>query len=307
MSLDGYSPGKVKYMQTRGPITAEWVMRDLKDSRERRNTKREEEALVSNDDGLCVSTEEVSRRITHTNIVAEGICKKKNTDRSKALRGQIVNPLLFNRLKGLNLGIDTDDPQLETKMTRIPDYTIMVIWLAINSIVPHLAQHEFRVSELATAVGRKLKISADELRSLKNASLLHDIGKVEGDEFFDKQGQELTTKEYRSIQMHPVIGAEKLRGILPKREVKIIEGHHERWDGSGYPYGLRQEENDPLARILQVCDSVDAAMTRTYSRFRTGKPALTRDQISREIQQFAGILYDPAVVKACVEVIESTR
>jgi putative nucleotidyltransferase with HDIG domain len=153
-------------------------------------------------------------------------------------------------------------------------------------------QHSTRVTEIALVLGRKLGCSPEELNVLHFAGPLHDIGKIGiRDDILLKPGR-LSAEEFEKIKEHPVIGANMLSQLgLWDRERQIIRGHHERYDGTGYPDGLRQEEIPFLARILSVADAYDAMASDRAYRKRM-EPELILDII----EGGAGTQFDPQVV-----------
>jgi putative nucleotidyltransferase with HDIG domain len=153
-------------------------------------------------------------------------------------------------------------------------------------------QHSTRVTEIALILGRALGCSSEELNVLHFAGPLHDIGKIGiRDDILLKPGR-LSAEEFEKIKEHPVIGANMLSQLgLWDRERLIIRSHHERYDGTGYPDGLRQEEIPFLARILSVADAYDAmASDRAYRK------RMEQDLILDIIEGGAGTQFDPQVV-----------
>ncbi len=140
--------------------------------------------------------------------------------------------------------------------------------------------HSKRVTRYALDIAGVLGCSADEREILYSACYLHDIGKIGiSDSILLKQGQ-LTTGEYEIIKLHPVIGENilKLLYLLPLQR-SVIRHHHERWDGNGYPDGLKHEDIPLLSRILAVADSYDAITTdRPY------QTSLHHDQAVAELR-----------------------
>jgi putative nucleotidyltransferase with HDIG domain len=154
-------------------------------------------------------------------------------------------------------------------------------------------QHSTRVTEIALVLGRELQCSAEELNILNFAGPLHDIGKIGiRDEILLKPGR-LTAEEFEKIKEHPVIGANMLTQLgLWERERQIIRCHHERFDGAGYPDGLRREEIPFLARILSVADAYDAmASDRAY------RQRMEESLILDIIWKGAGSQFDPQIVE----------
>ena len=155
-------------------------------------------------------------------------------------------------------------------------------------------QHSSRVTEIALVLGRELGCSAEELNILNFAGPLHDIGKIGiRDDILLKPGR-LSADEFEKIKEHPIIGANMLSQLgLWDQERRIIRCHHERFDGAGYPDGLRQEEIPFLARILSLADAYDAmASDRAYRK------RMEQSLILNIIQEGSGTQFDPGIVGA---------
>jgi len=155
-------------------------------------------------------------------------------------------------------------------------------------------QHSSRVTEIALVLGRELGCSAEELNILNFAGPLHDIGKIGiRDDILLKPGR-LSTEEFEKIKEHPIIGANMLSQLgLWDQERRIIRCHHERFDGGGYPDGLRREEIPFLARILSLADAYDAmASDRAYRK------RMEQSLILSIIQEGSGTQFDPSIVGA---------
>ena len=124
--------------------------------------------------------------------------------------------------------------------------------------------------------------------------MLHDIGKLAVPESIISKPGKLTRSEFEKMKIHPVVGAEILERVeFPYPVVPIVRSHHEKWDGSGYPHGLRGSEIPIGARILSAVDCLDAlASDRQYRR------ALPLDEAMARVASEAGTAFDPAVVRA---------
>jgi len=154
-------------------------------------------------------------------------------------------------------------------------------------------QHSTRVTDLSILIGRELGCAAEDLDILNVAGRLHDIGKIGiRDDILLKPGK-LTEAEFRKIKEHPSIGADIVGKLgMWGREQQIIRCHHERFDGSGYPRGLRHDEIPQLARILFVADAFDAMTSdRAYRK------KLDVDSAMQILQAGSGTQFDPDVVK----------
>ena len=154
--------------------------------------------------------------------------------------------------------------------------------------------HVERVRNHAVAIAQQLGWTDGHTNHLAYGSILHDIGKIHIMESVLSKPGPLDETEWNEMKKHPVIGAEMVKNIsylLPA--IPIIRHHHERWDGTGYPDGLKGEHIPMAARIVAVADSLDAMITS-----RTYREALTPDEAYEEIQRSGGTHFDPAVVAA---------
>ena len=171
--------------------------------------------------------------------------------------------------------------------------TIEALALAIEAKDHTTHEHLKRVRVYAVEVAKQLKVSEEELEALRAASLLHDIGKLAVPEHIISKPGKLTPEEFEKMKIHPIVGAEILERVqFPYPVVPIVRAHHEKWDGSGYPLGLRGEEIPMGARILAAVDCLDAlASDRQYRR------ALPLHEAMRHVEMEAGTSFDPAVVE----------
>ncbi|MEW6226608.1 MAG: HD domain-containing phosphohydrolase [Bacillota bacterium] len=132
----------------------------------------------------------------------------------------------------------------------------------IDGLDRGLASHSRRVAKLARAVALEMRLSPQEVRLAEIAGKFHDIGKLSAGPSVLRKKDPLTNEERRLIERHPVLGADMLSAVAAMREVALaVRHHHERWDGTGYPDGLKGEEIPLLARIIAACEVYDA-MTR---------------------------------------------
>jgi diguanylate cyclase (GGDEF)-like protein/putative nucleotidyltransferase with HDIG domain len=170
--------------------------------------------------------------------------------------------------------------------------TIEALALAIEAKDHTTHEHLRRVRVYAVEIGKRLGLATEELEALKAAALLHDIGKLAVPEHIISKPGRLTQEEFEKMKIHPVVGAEILERVsFPYPVAPIVRAHHEKWDGSGYPYGLRGEEIPIGARILSAVDCLDAlASDRQYRR------AMNLDDAMNEVMAQAGKSFDPRVV-----------
>jgi putative nucleotidyltransferase with HDIG domain len=165
---------------------------------------------------------------------------------------------------------------------------------AIEAKSPWTRGHSERVADYAVEIGQALGLTNGELDKLRIAALLHDIGKIGTyDGLLEKQGK-LTAVEYETIKQHSAKGAEMLAPIRQLHDIiPWVRGHHERFDGAGYPDGLKGENIPLQARILAVADTFDSMTAERPYRTTPGKA-----QALEEIQRHAGTQFDPKVVEA---------
>ena len=178
---------------------------------------------------------------------------------------------------------------------------IRALALALDARDPYTAGHSERVSAIAVGIGRQLRLDDEQLEVLRLGALLHDIGKIGiADEVLRKPGG-LTTAEFELVKHHPAVGARILRSVpFLARHIPIVELHHERPDGKGYPHGLAGEEIPLLARIAHVADAFDA-MTSA----RAYRPARSSGEALSELWRCAGAQFDAEVVQALAGALPS--
>jgi diguanylate cyclase (GGDEF)-like protein/putative nucleotidyltransferase with HDIG domain len=171
--------------------------------------------------------------------------------------------------------------------------TIEALALAIDAKDHTTHDHLQRVQTYAIEAGKDLGLSEMELSSLRAAAVLHDIGKLAVPEHIISKPGKLTPEEFDKMKIHPVVGAEILEQVkFPYPVVPIVRAHHEKWDGTGYPYGLKGEQIPMGARILSVVDCLDAiASDRQYRR------ALPLDEAMAAVKAESGKSFDPRVVE----------
>jgi diguanylate cyclase (GGDEF)-like protein/putative nucleotidyltransferase with HDIG domain len=161
---------------------------------------------------------------------------------------------------------------------------------------PYVGGHAAQVSRYATAIASELGLPPDRIELVRQAGFLHDIGKIAISEQVLHKPSRLTDEEYEYIKTHAAIGADLLETSRALRHLApFVRGHHERWDGLGYPLGLCGEAIPLEARILAVCDAVEAmASDRPYQR---GKSV---DEVIAEVRRCSGSHFDPQVVEVLV-------
>jgi putative nucleotidyltransferase with HDIG domain len=171
---------------------------------------------------------------------------------------------------------------------------IRALALALDARDPYTAGHSERVSAVSVAIGRQMQLADDQLEILRLGALLHDIGKIGISDAVLRKPGPLTADEFATIQEHPVVGARILRSVhFLAPHIPIVELHHERPDGQGYPHRLRADEIPLVARIVHVADAFDA-MTSA----RAYRPARGAAEALRELWRCAGTQFDAECVHA---------
>lgn len=179
---------------------------------------------------------------------------------------------------------------------------ITAIGATIEMRDPYTAGHQRRVASLAVAIGNELLLSRDEIEGLRLASVVHDIGKIRVPaEILSKPGK-LSDIEFSLIKQHVENGYEILKAIdFPWPIAQIVLQHHERLDGTGYPYGLKAESILLEARILAVADVVEAMMSH-----RPYRAALGIEVALQEIELNSGKSFDAHIVSACLKLFRES-
>src|SRR5450631_1473677 len=199
---------------------------------------------------------------------------------------------LIYRSYRLYLGKLEDEKRHVEEMADLHMRTIEALALAIEAKDQTTHDHLQRVRVYAIEVAKELKIDREGTEALQAAALLHDIGKLAIPEHIISKPGRLTPEEFEKMKIHPLVGAEILERVrFPYPVVPIVRAHHEKWDGSGYPFGLKGEEIPIGARILSSVDFLDAmASDRQYRR------ALPLEEVMKRLSAESGKSFDPKVV-----------
>ena len=159
------------------------------------------------------------------------------------------------------------------------------------------AQHSNRVSLLCKRMGEALGLPENKVEELKYVGLLHDIGKIAIDESILNKSGKLTDNEWKEIKRHPEIGYRILSTVNDMAKMaKDVLYHHERWDGKGYPSGLKKEDIPFVSRIIAIADAYDAMTSE-----RSYRKALSDKLVLEELQNNAGSQFDPTLISVFIE------
>jgi len=179
--------------------------------------------------------------------------------------------------------------------------TIKALAQAIDARDHYTHSHSVNVTKCAVMIAQEMKLSAEEIDEIKQASELHDLGKIGIHDYILTKPGKLTSQEWEEVRLHSLKGAEILEPLtFLKGAIKLIQRHHERYDGKGYPYGLKGESIHLGARIMALADAFDAMISeRPYRE----KP-LTKQGAIKEIKKNSGTQFDPQVVQTFLKIVD---
>jgi putative nucleotidyltransferase with HDIG domain len=193
------------------------------------------------------------------------------------------------------------EKKVDTLADQIRDLTlnsIKALASALEARDTYTQGHSMRVTQYSLLVGEKLSLAKKKMEQLRLAGLLHDVGKIGVKEQVLNKPGKLTPEEYEQIKIHPQLSVKILQPVITDEEViSIIRHHHERWDGNGFPYGLKKEEIPLGSRIILVCDTFDAMTSN-----RPYRKALTKEIAFDELRRCAGSQFDQRMVKAFLSI-----
>jgi putative nucleotidyltransferase with HDIG domain len=174
------------------------------------------------------------------------------------------------------------------------DQTLAALSSALDARDRETEGHSLRVARIAYGLARQVGLSMEQAKTLERGAILHDIGKIGiGDGILLKPGP-LDPHEWQMMRQHPDIGARIIEGVPFLQEVlPVIRYHQERWDGSGYPIGLKGHDIPLMARIFAVVDAFDALTTE-----RPYRAPISAEEALEYINSKSGILFDPTIVSA---------
>jgi len=193
--------------------------------------------------------------------------------------------------------------ELYTKMRKVYLDTIRALAAAIDAKDPYTKGHSERVSETSIALAQELNLSDRDIENIEYTALLHDIGKIGIADNILGKNSILTNEEFDKIKEHPIMGAKIIEPVdFLKNSYEAIYHHHEKYNGKGYPDGLKEKDIPLLSRIIAVADAYDAmGSDRPYRK------KLNRDKILKELKDQSGKQFDPKVVKALISVLDKER
>ncbi len=191
--------------------------------------------------------------------------------------------------------------QLYTNLQKSFLATLQSLAKGLEARDEYTSGHSDRVMQVACLVAESLGVSGEGIELLRNASLLHDIGKIGVSDAILRKAGKLTQEEWESMRRHPVVSEEICKPLGLSQEVLfLVKHHHERLDSKGYPEGLPDKDQPLLLRILVVADSFDAMRSR-----RPYRDVMPEDDLRAELNKCAGRTMDPTVVDALIRLIDS--
>ena len=232
----------------------------------------------------------------------------ESTASSNELFKQVQKALFFAKRNGKNRveiyeedRPDTVDKDEKAYEQVVP--TIYALTAAIDAKDSYTFEHSCNVSAYAVLLAKEIGLNSNEIQTVKEAGLLHDIGKIGIPENILKKHGNLTKEEYEIMKTHVVNSIEMIH-CLPNMDYVIpaVLTHHERYDGKGYPRGLSGEDIPLLGRILAVCDSFDAIVSK-----RSYKEAFSEEYALKELEQNKGAQFDPKLVEAFAKLIREGK
>lgn len=199
--------------------------------------------------------------------------------------------------------IVSQNTELSKDLNELFYKTIKAISSALDAKDEYTHGHSYRVTLYSLILAKKLNYSDKFIEDLETAGLLHDIGKIGIPQSILCKPGKLTDEEYASMKTHPEQGEKMINDVKQLCVISDwIKAHHERWDGRGYPSGLKEEEIPLASRIIALADTYDA-MTST----RSYRQALTHEDAIAEINRCSGTQFDPNLAKAFIEFQEEIR
>jgi HD-GYP domain-containing protein (c-di-GMP phosphodiesterase class II) len=226
---------------------------------------------------------------------------KENVPNSKAEFGTVEACLMAS--VATILGVHCGNVALYGEQSEFFGSVMQALTSAIDAKDAYTCGHSERVAQIAVCLARQLGCSEEDLNTIYLSGLLHDIGKIGIDDSVLRKPGALTPAEFEHIKTHPDLGNRILDGVKQLDKVlPAVRHHHEAWNGTGYPGGLKEEETPLLARIVAVADSIDAMSSDRHYR-----KSMSDEDLDAILREGAGKQWDPKVVDAAFQVRESVR
>lgn len=219
----------------------------------------------------------------------------------KGLLRRTTRTSLRNRLNELEVVNDSLKGEIERAYNNIQKHyleTVRSLVAAIDAKDSYTKGHQERVAFFTKILGQELGLTPDEMQLLQQAAILHDIGKIGVPEHILRKPSPLTPEEFNVIKQHPVIGAEIISPVeFLIDAVPIVLHHHEKFDGTGYPEGIKGLRIPLCARIIAVADAIDAMLSQ-----RPYAPAITVEQVREQLVLCSGTQFDPEIAEVALKI-----
>jgi putative nucleotidyltransferase with HDIG domain len=201
-----------------------------------------------------------------------------------------------------SLSKDKEQLDIAELLERTHFETIMAFSEALEARDQYTAGHSRRVMEYSKSIGQRMKLEKQDIEDLKRSALLHDIGKIGIPDMVLQKQAKLTEEEYAIIKSHSERGAAILKHIKSfKHLVPVVYHHHERFDGEGYPQGVKGKAIPIHARIIAIADTFDAMTSnRAYRKALSLRTALS------ELERNKGIQFDPDIAEIFIDILQET-
>ena len=200
-------------------------------------------------------------------------------------------------IKNINIALEDKNTELEKAYLD----TIGILRHTVEAKDPYTRGHSDRVSEFSILIGQKMNLDSDTIHDLKIGGLFHDIGKIGIPDSILLKESKLNDNEYSQIKNHPTIGAHILGDAkVFENIIPIVKHHHEKFDGTGYPSGLKGSEIPLIARIASVADTFDAMTSK-----RTYRDSLPISVVKEELKRCSGSQFDPEIASVFLDILEN--
>lgn len=223
-----------------------------------------------------------------------------NVNNKKTRR--IFNREDFRLLKQIaaQVAVVIENVRLYRSLSNLYMRTITTLAATIDARDHYTRRHSEMVAEYAVAIAEAMKLPPERVELIRQASHLHDIGKIGVHDFILLKPDKLTDEEWEEIKLHSVKGAEILAPLIVflNGVIDMVKQHHERYDGKGYPSHYRDEEIDIGARIMAVADAFDAMLSE-----RPYRKAYSKERAIKELRENSGTQFDPKIVNTFLEVL----
>lgn len=224
--------------------------------------------------------------LEHVELALRRAREHRELLQAKRLYENYLEALIKQRTVELNQALHTIEGSYRT--------TLKALAAALSARDHDTHGHSERVVTFSLRLGREMALDEEQLRALEFGALLHDIGKIGIPDSILHKPAPLNDEEWQQMRQHPALGQQILRGIeFLEGAARVVGQHHEKWDGTGYPLGLRGEEIDMNARIFAIADAFDAITSnRIYRAGNSYEAAIA------ELEANAGQQFDPRIVAA---------